>query len=266
MKTKSTDQMKKHSINNDHCAADYEQRYSARSYPKVRSALLSLAHQPGVHRVLEVGCGTGHWLRELRPSGISGLGLDPSIQMLRQARLRDPNAAAVCALAAALPFANRFFDLVFCVNAFHHFGQPDAFVSEAGRVLGHQGRLAIFGLDPHESETDWYLYRYFLGTYERDLERYKPRQEIAQMLTIAGFEDIASQQIERLSHSFTGIEVLSDPFLKKNSTSQLSLVSDADYATGLQRIHDAIRDARAVGRESLFRVQLSLGMVSGRLR
>jgi len=258
--------MTANSVNYDRCATDYEQRYSKQSYSKVRSALLSLAHKPGIQRLLEVGCGTGHWLRELQRASLSTLGVDPSIRMLKEARLRDPGAHVACARAEELPLADCIFDFVFCVNAFHHFEQPASFVSEARRVLRQGGRLAIIGLDPHESGTVWYLYKYFAGTYERDLKRYKPQREIARMLGDAGFADTTTRQVEHLSRTFANAEVLNDPFLRKDSTSQLSFLPDSDYVAGLQRIHDTIHEAKGKEGPTLFRIELSLSMVSGRVR
>jgi SAM-dependent methyltransferase len=67
-------------------------------------------------RILEVGCGTGHWLRELikwgaDPSLVSGVDLLP--ERLAAARGRSPAAVLLaCASADALPVRDRSADLV----------------------------------------------------------------------------------------------------------------------------------------------------------
>src|SRR5437660_25768 len=64
------------------------------------------------------------------------------------------------------------FDLIFCVNAFHHFPQPRVFICEARRLLRPGGALAITGMDPHAGRDRWYLYDYFVGTQDTDLRRF----------------------------------------------------------------------------------------------
>ena len=50
------------SVDYDHIARTYDRRYQEYQYPGVEQALLQFAaSRPGL-QVLEVGCGTGHWL------------------------------------------------------------------------------------------------------------------------------------------------------------------------------------------------------------
>jgi SAM-dependent methyltransferase len=66
--------------------------------------------------ILEVGCGTGHWLREFvrwgaRPENITGIDLLPD-RVSKARRLCPPAIRIECASAAQLSFANESFDLV----------------------------------------------------------------------------------------------------------------------------------------------------------
>ncbi|HSC33025.1 MAG TPA: class I SAM-dependent methyltransferase [Gemmatimonadaceae bacterium] len=67
-------------------------------------------------RVLEVGCGSGHWLRELVQWGVQPahlIGIDLIIDRLRDARARCASDVRLAAAsAAALPFASGTFDIV----------------------------------------------------------------------------------------------------------------------------------------------------------
>ena len=62
-----------------------------------------------------------------------------------------------------------------------------------------------------------------------------------------------------------GREVLDDPFLRKDSTSQLVLLSDEAYAAGLRRIEAALTEAEAVGRALIFPDDISIAMLVGRV-
>jgi len=66
----------------DQIAPTYDQRYEALQYEGVASTLLTLAQAASAGRILEVGCGTRHWLRELRATSPHVYGLDLSTAML----------------------------------------------------------------------------------------------------------------------------------------------------------------------------------------
>ncbi len=81
----------------------------------------------------------------------------------------------------------------------------------------------------------------------------------------AGFSRARRFVVERMRHHFIGKEVLEDPFLAKDSTSQLILLTGEAYAAGLARIQAAIESAERQGRRLDFPVDLSLMMVIGEL-
>ena len=90
-------------------------------YSGVEAALIAFVAEHSDQRVLEVGCGTGHWLRSLDGAGIRVTGADASARMLAHARVKAPRAALVQAAAERLPWTSESFDRVFCINALHHF-------------------------------------------------------------------------------------------------------------------------------------------------
>ena len=120
--------------------------------------------------MLEVGCGTGRWLSVLSDLSVELVRADPSFAMLQAARARFTKAELVCAPAEFLPFSTHWLDLTFCVNAFQHFSNPERFIRDSRLLLRTGDQLAIFGLDPHVPNTEWYLYDYFAGARETDLE------------------------------------------------------------------------------------------------
>jgi ubiquinone/menaquinone biosynthesis C-methylase UbiE len=223
-------------------AARFHERYQHLTYPGIRSQLVQLIDRPGLH-VLEVGCGTGHWLAVLSGHTAYLLGADPSSAMLDKARCQAPAARLVCASAERLPFSRHSMDFIFCVNAFHHFSDPKRFLRSARSLLRKTGRLAIFGLDPHEPEMKWYFYDYFPGLREIDLKRFVPHTEIVSMMTEAGFHNIVTRPVERIRRTYFGEEVLADPFLDRASTSQLQLISEKAYVQGKEAIISRLQSA-----------------------
>jgi ubiquinone/menaquinone biosynthesis C-methylase UbiE len=162
--------MRSMAINYDRLADGYDERYKYQLYREIRTELRQLIDRTGID-VLEVGCGTGHWLTALSDLPARVLGADPSPAMLDRARRQAVRAALVCASAEDLPFSPKSLDVIFCVNAFHHFSDPKKFLRDSRSLLRNNGRLAIFGLDPHAPEINWYFYDYFPGVKEKDLER-----------------------------------------------------------------------------------------------
>ncbi len=246
------------SVNYDLIAPQFDERYLHRPLPQIESRIRGLVSCPGITRVLEVGCGTGHWLSILDRAPIHLVGADPSLGMLHKASALRSRASLVCARAEALPFPPEWFDLIFCVNAFHHFSDPEKFLRDSKLLLGTRGRIAIFGLDPHARGTQWYQYEYLPGLREKDLARYTPHEKVKKLLLRAGFQQVETDLVEHIHKTFAGEAVFGDPFLERFSSSQLLIISEEDYRAGRRAIASAIQAAEAHGRGILFEVNLML--------
>ena len=109
--------------------------------------------RPGL-RVLDVGCGTGEYLRLLAPFVAPGaaVGVDLSETLIGHARNRalaeHTNVAFKLGDAYALPFPDRSFDRVTANQVLLHLTDPWKAVAEMRRVLTPTGRLLI-------AEWDW---------------------------------------------------------------------------------------------------------------
>jgi SAM-dependent methyltransferase len=252
-------------VNYDQIASTYNQRYDVHDFVGIAAALRSLTQDIAPERILEVGCGTGRWLAELQPVARQAYGLDLSLGMLQQARQRPESLSLLCGHASHLPFPDAVFDLVYCVNAFHHFPQPRVFIAEARRLLRPGGALAILGMDPHCGPARWYVYDYFVGTYETDLRRFSSSGTILDWMVAADFDRVEWRVAEHIVHQHVGRAVLEDPILQKHGTSQLALLTDKDYAVGIGRIEAALAEAEATGKTLKFPVDICLTMIAGRV-
>ncbi len=251
-------------VNYDALAPTYNQRFVGdKDRPATARALTDLALNLGAQTVLEVGCGTGRWLAEMHTLTKRGYGLDPSRGMLTQARARQVDLQLIRGWGEYLPFAAGMFDLVYCVNAIHHMDRQRTFIQEARRVLRDGGALVIIGMNPHGQRDVWYIYDYFAGAYEADLARFPSWEIVLDWMRAAGFQHVERRLIERIIDNKTSATVLDDPFLQKHMSSQLALLSDAEYAAGIQRIKTAIAAAEAAGKTLIFPTELTIEMVCG---
>jgi len=250
-------------VDYDRLAPTYDARYAGDQRSGTGAALRALVEARQARDVLEVGCGTGHWLGELQPLVARACGLDLSSGMLCRARDKEASLSLVRGRASQLPFDGATFDLVYCVNAIHHFDRPRAFVQEACRALRRGGTLAVIGMDPRGQRDTWYVYDYFEGVYETDLRRFPSWSTVMDWMAEEGLVDVGCRVVERFASDLVGRAVLSHPFLRKESCSQLALLSDEAYAMGLRRIKAALAEAEAAGREIVFPDDVSLAMISG---
>ena len=93
-------------------------------------------------RLLDVGCGGGHFLRAARDDGWRGVGSDLSHAACLAAR-EAAVAPVTQAEATALPFRDRALDAVTLVNVLDHTARARRAVEEAARVLRPGGLLVV---------------------------------------------------------------------------------------------------------------------------
>jgi ubiquinone/menaquinone biosynthesis C-methylase UbiE len=247
----------------DQIAPEYNQRYPSQRPTQRGLALLALAKQVNAKSILEVGCGTGFWLNLLYQVSNGLHGLDYSAGMIEQAQKQPAPLKLTRGTALHLPYRDHSFELVYCVDAIHHFVDWHAFITEAFRVLKPKGALAVIGFDPYEGLTSWYIYNYFDGIYENDIRRYPSGKDVLNWMRTEGFENVSSETAEHILNEYVDEAVLQDPFLKHNSTSQLALLSLDTYQASIQNIKSAIAEARQHNEQISFRLNLFIKIYLG---
>jgi len=109
-----------------------------------RRALLRLLEPKVGERVLEVGCGTGHWTRWFRQGlGMRVVGLDLSERMLAAARGQLPEVPFVRGDALVLPFRGGSFDVVVAVAVLEFVPKLEQVLDEMWRCVRPGGRMAV---------------------------------------------------------------------------------------------------------------------------
>lgn len=98
-------------------------------------------------RVLDVGCGEGRMCRWFATQGATPTGLDPTPELLAEARAQHPDGHYVQAGAEEVPFDEASFDLVLTYLTLIDIEDYQEAIREMARVLRPGGRLVIANLN-----------------------------------------------------------------------------------------------------------------------
>ena len=94
-------------------------------------------------RLLDLGCGTGHWSSFFAARGYRVQGIDISPEMVTAAKASVPEAEFRVADAYALPFADASFDVVAAMAALEFVPDAAAVVSEMARCTKPGGSMLV---------------------------------------------------------------------------------------------------------------------------
>jgi SAM-dependent methyltransferase len=139
-------------------------------------------------RVLDVGCGPGVLAAAVAARCPAGcvVALDQSPERAQQAdvRLAPWGGRAVVADAAALPFADASFDLVYCRFLLEYLRDPGLAVREMARVCRPGGRVLLQDLD---GQLVWH--------YPQDAELERQVTATLGVLASTGFDPFAGRKL-----------------------------------------------------------------------
>jgi ubiquinone/menaquinone biosynthesis C-methylase UbiE len=187
-------------------ASGYDKGFEASMLFRVQGARRRMARLMARGRVLDVGCGSGRLIAELRAEGADEVwGLDPSPYMLKIAQRRSPQAKLRQGLIEANDFPDDYFDSVGVCFVFHELpgNVTERAILELYRILRPGAVLCV--TEPcreHIYERNVFrlvkrygfrgLYFHFLakGVYEPFLKDWQALGDHGDWLRKAGFEVI----------------------------------------------------------------------------
>ncbi len=102
---------------------------------------------PNGGKLLEIGCGTGHWSEYFSNKGFDVTGVDISEQMIAIARQRKVSHVIFdVSDAARLPFGDGSFDVAVAITALEFTADPAGVVAEMVRCVKKAGGMVIVGV------------------------------------------------------------------------------------------------------------------------
>jgi ubiquinone/menaquinone biosynthesis C-methylase UbiE len=228
----------------------------ARSYDELRPAdenwwevfeLLVREGDLAGRRVLDIGCGTGRAAEALVERGSRVWGVEPEPEMAALARERVSTVKV--APAERLPFKDGWFERALMWLVVHLVERPRAF-TEAARVLGPEGRLAIGTFHPEHFERYW-LNRFFPSLRSIDSARFPTPQELTAQLTAAGFERVEQHRLTQPASVDRDTAVAR---VRQRFISPLQLIEEAELETGIRRMEDELPEQNEYSLEWLVAV------------
>ena len=183
-------------------------------------------------RVLDVGCGTGKFARVLAERGLARVwGVDPSAEMLAEARERVPSSVGLkLGEAERLPFKGGAFDAAVLWTVVHLIERPLAF-AELLRVLAPGGRLAIVSFAPEHFKSYWQN-AFFPSIAEIDLARHPSPEQLTEELQAAGFE--APRLVRLLQQAELSREIALER-IRGRAISTFDLLDEDEIRAGTER-------------------------------
>ncbi len=149
-------------------------------------------------QLLDVGCGTGEWLRAAAERGAIPSGIDISQVAIDICQQALPKAELYCGPGESLPFENDRFDFVSCLGSLEHFLDPESALREMARVA-KSGAISLL-LVPN---ANFLLRRlgFFCGTQQADL-----REDVR---TLAGWQELFELAGHRVVRRWKDLHILS---------------------------------------------------------
>ena len=147
-----------------------------------------VASVPG-GKYMDIGCGTGNYTIALAKRGNDICGLDPSGNMLSQARERDRTITWIQGEAGRLPMDDAAFDGVCGFLTLHHWPDLKIAFREVHRVLKPGGKAVFFTSTPEQMRRYW-LNHYFPHMLARSIEQMPSTELLSSVAESAGLKPL----------------------------------------------------------------------------
>jgi len=200
----------------------YNQRHSARGKSAWRPyeaypIFLDYLNVKLRKKLLDVGCGTGHFLKAASQSGLETYGVDISKEGIKISQSVSPDSFIFVSEGENLNFAGSTFDYITCLGSLEHFLDMNKGLQEMRRVAKEDAVFCI--MVPNSNYIFWKISGKF-GTGQRDINE--------NLLSLKEWKNIFDNE------EFEILKIYQDRWLMKtinifSSTNPVKIVKKAIY-------------------------------------
>ncbi|ACN83618.1 class I SAM-dependent methyltransferase [Brachyspira hyodysenteriae] len=158
------------------------------------------------NKLLDIGCGTGYLINMLKKYKATAefYGLDLSEEMINISKSKNiKDAEFILGSANKLPFNDNTFDIVTCIQSFHHYPYPDEAMKEVYRVL-IKGGIYILSDTGVGGIAAWIDNNILFKIMKSGDCRTENKEGISKRMLKNGFDVIDKKQIKGFIYSVVG--------------------------------------------------------------
>ena len=164
-----------------------------RADPYIAGRMLDLLNPTKNGKYFEIGCGTGNYTSYFYHRGFDFIGIDPSNEMLEQARAKHPDMDWRNGNAEKTGLPDGCMNGVVASLTIHHWPDLEKAFLELARVLKNDGRIVIFTSTPEQMKGYW-LNHYFPQLMAAGIKQMPALEVVAEALQQSGFHNIITEK------------------------------------------------------------------------
>ncbi|MCB9046672.1 MAG: methyltransferase domain-containing protein [Chitinophagales bacterium] len=142
---------------------------------------------------VDIGCGTGNYLKAMTEKGLHMTGVEPSEVMIEKARVNNPGTTFIHAKAEHIPLPDNSFEGGMGTFTVHHWDSIEKGFSEIYRILKPGANFVLLSFTPEQLMHYW-LCHYFPVTMKNSSEVVLSIDEMTELFTSCGFTDIQTEK------------------------------------------------------------------------
>ena len=217
-----------------------------RADPYIAGRLLYFLDPQKNGRYLDVGCGTGNYTIALANAGLHLFGIEPSLEMLNDARRRHAGIFWLQESAEQINIDDESFAGAIATLTIHHWTDIQQGFKEIARILKWGGKFVLFTTTPVQMEGYW-LNHYFPQMLQASIAKMPSFELVTDALDVAGFEIKTTEKYfikDDLQDKFlycgkNDPAVYLDEIVRKGISSFAALANKAEVNHGIARMrHD----------------------------
>ena len=160
--------------------------------PYLVSRFLVLLNPNPKGQYLDIGCGTGNYTSEFQKKGFSFIGIDPSTEMLKAAKLQNEFIDFRIGTSEQTDLDDVTMDGITISLSVHHWPDLERSFKELCRVLKEDGNMVLFTSAPEQMEGYW-LNHYFPKTLQASKRQMPSIENIILAMEAGGLEITGSE-------------------------------------------------------------------------